>query len=418
VELRELRALELAARSRIVFDGKTWIVPSQTNVSAKYKVTIGEMPSCECEDFSLTRKPCKHVHAARLVCERDHGGKAPNIVADVVPKRPTYKQNWPAYSGAQQREKNRVQVLLADLCSGVVDPPRDVTGRKPIPLADRLFSVVFKVWSTLSSRRFNCDLQEAHERGHLSRPIHPNKVNCFMEDEELTPYLRAMIVRSASPLRAVETEFAVDSSGFSSSKFVRWYDEKYGITRSGHNWIKVHLACGVKTQVVTAVAIYGRDAGDCPILPELVKTTAETFAVKEVSADKAYLSVENIETVFALGGVPFIAPKSNTTGAVGGLFEKMFHFYQYRREEFLQHYHKRSLVESVFSAVKRKTGDSVRSKAPTAMVNEVLAKLVCHNLWCVILSQYEVGIEAAFWQNDGTDRARPSILPMKRNGLA
>src|SRR5260370_940649 len=152
--LRSRRALELAARSRIVFDGKTWIVPSQTNVSAKYKVTIGEMPSCECEDFSLTRKPCKHVHAARLVGERDHGGKAPNIVADVVPKRPTYKQNWPAYSGAQQREKNRVQVLLADLCSGVVDPPRDVTGRKPIPLADRLFSVVFKVWSTLSSRRF------------------------------------------------------------------------------------------------------------------------------------------------------------------------------------------------------------------------------------------------------------------------
>ena len=29
--------------------------------------------------------PCKHVIAARLVCARDHGGKAPEIVTDAVP---------------------------------------------------------------------------------------------------------------------------------------------------------------------------------------------------------------------------------------------------------------------------------------------------------------------------------------------
>ncbi len=60
---------------------------------------------------------------------------------------------------------------------------------------------------------------------------------------------------------------------------------------------KVHIAVGVKTHVVTAAAIYERDANDCPILPELVKGTAERFTVKEVSADKAYLSAENVETV-------------------------------------------------------------------------------------------------------------------------
>jgi hypothetical protein len=50
-------------------------------------------------------------------------------------------------------------------------------------------------------------------------------------------------------------------------------------------------------------------------------------------ADKAYLSVENVEAIHDAGGTPFIAPKSNTTGAAGGLFEKMFHYYQYHREE-------------------------------------------------------------------------------------
>lgn len=418
MDMRELKGLEIAARAKIVFKGGAWTVPSQSG-NGSYRVTIGESPTCECDDWTLRRQPCKHIIAARLSCERDHGGKAPEIVTDKVPKRPTYMQNWPVYNQAQQQEKDRLQVLLADLCSGVIDPPRDKhPGPARVPYSDRLFAVCLKVWSTLSSRRFNCDLEEAHRRGHLSRSLHPNKVNCYMEEEELTPYLRAMIVRSALPLRAVETDFAVDSSGFSTSRFIRWFDVKHGVERREHDWVKVHLACGVKTHVVTAAAIYNKDAADSPILPELLNTTKEAFTVKEMSGDKGYLSVENVEAIFDAGGVPFIAPKINTTGAAGGLFEKMFHYYQYRREEFLEHYHKRSNVESVFSAVKRKFGDSVRSKTPPAMVNEVLAKLVCNNLCCVILSQLELGIEAEFWDNDPASEEQPAILPLKRTGPA
>src|SRR2546428_7003601 len=59
--------------------------------------------------------------------------------------------------------------------------------------------------------------------------------------------------------------------------------------------------------------------------------------------------------------------------------------------------YKRSNVESTFSAVKRKFGDSVRSKADTAMVNEVLCKFLCHNLCCLIQEQCELGIEPIFW---------------------
>jgi hypothetical protein len=90
----------------------------------------------------------------------------------------------------------------------------------------------------------------------------------------------------------------------------------------------------------------------------------------------------------------------------------MFYFYQFQREEFLSHYHKRSNVESTFSAVKRKFGDSVRSRNDVAMVNEVLCKFLCNNLCCVILSQIELGIEAMFWKDDG-QQAR-DVLPLAR----
>ena len=40
------------------------------------------------------------------------------------------------------------------------------------------------------------------------------------------------------------------------------------------------------------------------------------------------------------------------------------------------------------------------------MANEVLAKLVCNNICCVIMSQVELGIEAEFWQNDKASEGR------------
>jgi hypothetical protein len=37
--------------------------------------------------------------------------------------------------------------------------------------------------------------------------------------------------------------------------------------------------------------------------------------------------------------------------------------------------------------------------AYTAMVNEALCKILCHNLCCLVQSAYELGITATFWQN-------------------
>jgi transposase len=79
------------------------------------------------------------------------------------------------------------------------------------------------------------------------------------------------------------------------------------------------------------------------------------------------------------------------------------------RDNFLQHYHQRSNVESTFSAIKRKFGDSVRSKGDVAMANEVLCKILAHNLCCCIADWCALGIEPVF---DGKTPLK--VLPMVR----
>jgi transposase len=116
----------------------------------------------------------------------------------------------------------------------------------------------------------------------------------------------------------------------------------------------------------------------------------------EVSADKAYLSRANLEAIEAVGAVPYIPFKSNSKGDGPAAWRRMWGLFMYKQPEFLAHYHARSNVESTFSAMKRKFGDSVRSRDPIAQVNEVLCKALAFNLSMLVHAMYELGIEPQF----------------------
>jgi len=76
------------------------------------------------------------------------------------------------------------------------------------------------------------------------------------------------------------------------------------------------------------------------------------------------------------------------------------------------HYHKRSNVESTFSAVKRKFGHNVMSQTDTAMANEVLCKFLCHNLTCLIQEQETLGIVPVFWKDEPKEDGMRDVLPI------
>src|SRR5262249_21381354 len=112
----------------------------------------------------------------------------------------------------------------------------------------------------------------------------------------------------------------------------------------------------------------------------------------------------------------YIAFKSNTTGGVGGHFEKAFHLFWANREEYLGHYHLRSNAESTFSAVKRKFGTSVMSLTGTAMVNECLVKFLCQNLSVLVQVEEKLGLVPVFWKDEPADDDSevPAVLPLQR----
>ena len=353
-----------------------------------------------------------------------NGGSVSAMTTTDVTTRPVYSQYWPAYNAAQFHEQEKFIPLLRELCYTIPQPPQQGAGRPRLSLPDVLFGICLKVYSTVSGRRAMTDLRDAQSRGLMGKAPSFASMFRYLDKPEMTPLLKSLIERSAQPLSAIETDMAVDSSGFSSSVYNRWFDHKWGRERKAAKWVKAHIICGAQTNIVVSAEVKMGNSADSPQLPGLVNTAALSFNVQEVSADKAYSGRRNLAAIEAHNATPFIPFKDNTVPPLKAqdgqilpmdstIWSRAFHFFAFNREAFNQHYHKRSNVETVFHMVKAKFGGFVRAKTPTAQVNEVLAKILCHNICVLIQSFYELGITPSFLD---FETETPPVSIFSRNG--
>lgn len=387
---RELRGLQIATNQKISRRGDVWAVPSQSGKGRYWVRLNGEVPLCTCPDYEVRAQRCKHIYAVEHTLKQETKPDGTTTVTETV------KWSWTSYNAAQSEEKARFAALLAAL-SRTLPEPEQTVGRPRLSLRDMVFAAALKVYCGFSSRRFTTDLRDAQADGLIRSKPHFNSVSRYLSDPRLTDILKNLVTVSSLPLKAVETDFAVDSSGFSTSRFVRWFNKKYGREVDNREWVKAHLMCGVKTKIVTGVDISGWAANDTTYFVPLVETTAEHFQLREVAADKAYLSRKNLKAVERAGGTPFVPFKSNTLPPTeDSIWSKMYGYFMCHREEFLEHYHKRSNVESAFSAIKGKFGDSVRSKSDVGQINEALCKVLCHNICVLIQAIHSMNLEPTF----------------------
>ena len=340
---RRQRGILIAAVAKLVQKGKAWIVPSQSGTGKYTVVPDPQTPFCSCPDFESTGQTCKHLYAAEIVIRREttvteeETTTTRTVTITETVKKPTYPQNWSAYNAAQTNEKSHFQTLLRDLCSDVTQPIFNMKGHPPIRINDALFACIYKIYSGFSGRRFMTDMKSAQEGGFVAKAMSYNSIFPLPGKSRFdTDFDRSdceVIVAAQGNRRRLRGRFRVDSHR---PKFTRWFDVKYGKFCEEHTWVKAHIACGTKTHIVTAVAIYDKNTNDSPIMPELLAKTAENFTIKQVSGDKQYASELNFRSIAGFGADAFIKFREGTTGGIGGLFQKAFHYFSLNREVFLE----------------------------------------------------------------------------------
>jgi hypothetical protein len=184
------------------------------------------------------------------------------------------------------------------------------------------FAIIFKVYFGLPGRVLGSPKYEKsplvrlHEDGILSRPMHWNSIGHHMRDARMSEVLQYLIETSALPLMPVERgeythrllkvtspgggDFSADATVIDGAARRKKGTRPYRSQRE-HDICKVHLMSGNLTNVVTACAIESRGAGESPLFPGLLYTTAKATRIANVFGDKAYTDTRTYALSEAVG---------------------------------------------------------------------------------------------------------------------
>lgn len=405
---REWRAIEmLGTRTQVIETGipGEFIVASQSG-KGLYRVrgigVEGEIETCGCPDFLLRWRPCKHIRLVHLQLT-----PSSKSAGHGVGRRKQYPQNWSAYNKGQTEEIPIVNALLGDLVNEVPELPRlpGAGGRPGVPLREAILCSILKVYSGYAGRKAIGVYESARDLGTL----HLEKVPSFMvasrvlNRQDITPILYSLLRVSAGPLADLEDDgiVAPDSTGMQSTSFGGWREARHGEKRE-HRWLKVHAIVGTKTHVIIDAVVAEANSGDAPQFEPLLRGALDSgFRPGFIAADSGYLSKYNYRLSGELGVQPRIAFRSNSLNRSGNrgspsAWRKAYHLFHANPAGWDRVYHQRSNVESVFSALKRKFGENLRSRNHVAQVNEAICKLIAYNLTVVVHEIFEHGIAPQF----------------------
>jgi hypothetical protein len=172
-----------------------------------------------------------------------------------------------------------------------------------------------------------------------------------------------------TPIPDNEIVVAVDSTGMKVTSRGDWMREKHGVERKG--WIKVHIAVDVKTRRPITFEITDERITDQEMVEPLLKDIKLKDALMDGGYDKEKVFKFLKEKGVAMPGIKI--RKNAIVKADSARAESVLEFqkYGYNSWKKVHRYGRRWAAESVFSAIKRIFGETVRATSIKGMFCEV-----------------------------------------------
>jgi transposase len=316
-----------------------------------------------------------------------------------VPK-PQYPQEWAAYNKAKTNEDLRFKELVIELAKGIPDNPTPKRGRKGFSQKERFILMAMREHYKGSLRKCESILKVLATENFIPNVPTYASISNFYGDEELTPLLEQLVKITALPALQVESVGAIDATGWSLRRYRSWREQKYGKLHVMREtlWVKLHIICGTLTHTIALAEVTPSNTADITMMQSMLSNCQKYFDMKEFVADKGYLSRDTIAFLSTLGIDAYIPFKSNSIRNSKGvpMWRQMFDYFQNDKERYMEHYHRRSNVETTFHMLKSRYGDYLTTKSFPANKNEVLMRVICHNVCVLIQESIELGIKVDF----------------------
>lgn len=202
----------------------------------------------------------------------------------------------------------------------------------------------------------------------LARAIHFTTINKFALRIRQT-YLETIIARMVRSNE--ETLVAIDGTGFSLNS-----RSPYFCTIAGerNRFMQTNAAAEVRRRLIVAVRLRRKQRNENIDVPYLMRESSKQLKITAFLGDKAYDSRKNHELAEKYGS-EFIAPIKN---------RERSRIYGHQRKKLARKfpwetYHQRSIIESIFSAIKRKFGHTIYARRFNTQKNELLFRIIAYN---------------------------------------
>jgi transposase len=194
-----------------------------------------------------------------------------------------------------------------------------------------------------------------------------------------TSYIRLISWLVTFQMRRRGMDVAVDSSGFRLKTSSKWFDIRIKRKSSKRDYIKLHIVIDVETGIILHFTITDWKGADSKEFIRLIKVLP---SLNKATGDKAYSTRANCQTVADKKGKPFLCFKANATGKAKGYpaWQISFKAYTDNPNEWMDEYHIRSMVEAVFSSIKRCFGPDIKSIKGWLKRRELAIKVLAYNI--------------------------------------
>ena len=407
------RAMQIHADGRLMRTGKNrFRVPSQSQSGKYYDVIISDSSRCTCTYHTKTHEDCKHIIAAGHECEEERKDVTTEAAAETGKSAMTGSCRlnckcsvYSKCSGAEDGKKCKCKCRRdAKAYDAVTEGGRIKILLMIMELMDMLHMVPYELGVGFGGRRGydpkkmfaiivlktlvgeSCRGMVGYLNDHpdvcrmLAMPSIPSKNTIARAYKKISSRYVCIMTR----LIAAEIEIgdtATDSTGKSKNMYEPWRTvNKADGLRKGY--LKLHAMIDTTTRLIIDLEVTKSNVSDITIFRKFL----ERFDWAKcrgafMCADAAYLARDVCTTIEKLGYMPLIMPKINSVARAKGhpAWHTMIKFYQKAYKEFIKQYGQRSIVESMFGAIKKVYGNGLRMKLEASQEIEILLEALCHN---------------------------------------
>ena len=282
-------------------------------------------------------------------------------------------------------EKEKFIHNLCDFIEPLNFEQLQVMGRPKTNFKDILKAFLVMSYNGMSYRRAQSDLRRMYSEG-LIKSIPPRStLNDYANNENTKFLIEKLIQVSALFFTDNEDTVILDSTWFGQRMYTGGYSKVHDKKNAPlHKVRKLHIACLKNSQIIAYAKATKGTRHDCPLFEEIIRAVLKNgFQIKTLLADSGYTGKQNYALCRELGIMNvFIDFRKNATlrRAKSDIWREKLRMFKEQKEIWNQTYRFRVLVEGIFSAMKKKHLNYLRSRKEIAQDVELLLKALVYNL--------------------------------------